>query len=151
MSEQQLDCIDKLILCFQQKNLFITNILNITKQLEIKTENEEVDFEDLLEKRGEFMSRIDKCTALEKATISSLDEDEKDAIKNILSFKECNHENGRLECLSSLVLTYDNTLRTLVVADKVAVDKLKARHALARDKVNSLRQARQHDGNLYNM
>lgn len=142
MSEQQLDCIDKLILCFQQKNLFITNILNITKQLEVKTENQEVDFEDLLERRGDFMGRIDKCTALEKATINCLDDSEKSDIINILSFKESAHENERLAHLSTLVLTYDNTLKTLVVADKVAVDKLKVRHSLARDQVNAHREGK---------
>lgn len=150
MQKEQMDYLSKLIVCFEQKNIFITNILDITKQLHVKTENDDVDFEDLLDKRGELMQRIDKCSALIKTTIDVLDDDNKAIIGRILAEEPPSDSDDRLVALHTLVCKYNAALHALTVSDKLTVESLKVRHSILKDKVNEARAGTLHQ-KMYNM
>lgn len=50
--------------CLEQKVTLFTDMLNISKKIEVQTRQEEVILDDLLAKRKILMDRIDKCNAL---------------------------------------------------------------------------------------
>ncbi|MEG2814057.1 MAG: hypothetical protein RSA79_05595, partial [Oscillospiraceae bacterium] len=50
--------------CLEQKNIFITNIINITNQIIVLSSQPIVNLENLLNERQNNMDRIDKCNAL---------------------------------------------------------------------------------------
>ena len=55
---------EQIILCIQQKLVLMTNILNISKQVEVRCSQPEIELGNLLQKRKLFMDRIDKCNGL---------------------------------------------------------------------------------------
>lgn len=62
------------ITCLQQKVTLFTDMLNLSKQIEVQTRQEEIILDDLLAKRKTLMDRIDKCNALVERQLSYLPE-----------------------------------------------------------------------------
>jgi len=50
--------------CLEQKVTLFTDMLNISKNIEVQTRQEQVVLDDLLAKRKMLMDRVDKCNAL---------------------------------------------------------------------------------------
>ncbi|HMM07158.1 MAG TPA: hypothetical protein PKD52_10920 [Clostridiales bacterium] len=50
--------------CLEQKVTLFTDMLNISKKIEVQTRQDQVILDDLLAKRKILMDRIDKCNAL---------------------------------------------------------------------------------------
>ncbi len=50
--------------CLEQKVTLFTDMLNISKKIEVQTRQDQVILDDLLAKRKTLMDRIDKCNAL---------------------------------------------------------------------------------------
>lgn len=140
----EIDYIDRIIKCLEQKNLFIVNILDITKQVEVRAQNDVADFENLLTQRGEFMQRIDKCSALIAASVDSVDESIRWKVASVLAGKAS--DDSGLSSMSALVKKYQAALAELVKADAVARTFVEKRHAELQDKVNETRIKRK---NLY--
>ena len=52
--------------CLEQKVLLLTNMLNITKEIEVQSMNEDMFLDDLLARRGNCIERYERCNALIK-------------------------------------------------------------------------------------
>lgn len=52
--------------CLKQKVLLLTNMLNITKEIEVQSMNEDMFLDDLLARRGNCIERYERCNALIK-------------------------------------------------------------------------------------
>jgi hypothetical protein len=61
-------------ICIQQKVTLFTNILNISKQIEVQTRQPQIILNDLFVKRKTMMDRIDMCNALIEQQLSYLPE-----------------------------------------------------------------------------
>lgn len=63
-------------ICLEQKVTLFTNMLNISKQIEVQTRQSQIILDDLLAKRQTMMDRIDKCNDLIDRQLSYLSEAE---------------------------------------------------------------------------
>lgn len=113
--------IEQVALCVQQKLALMTNILNLTKQIEVQCSQPDIELGDLLQKRQAYMDRIDKCNALITQLTNELPLDEKEHIKQLLNGKEkeagCSKEE--LPILQS-AQKYNEYLQLTVGLDKNA-------------------------------
>lgn len=60
--------------CLEQKVTLFTDMLNVSKKIEVQTRQEQVVLDDLLAERKTLMDRVDKCTALINRELSRLPE-----------------------------------------------------------------------------
>ena len=112
---------EQIILCIQQKLVLMTNILNISKQVEVRCSQPEIELGDLLQKRKLFMDRIDKCNALISKLTDDLQPKDKERMKQLLNGKAdptgCSEEE-----LSGLQSSqkYNDYLQQAIALDKNA-------------------------------
>jgi len=134
--------IENIAICFEQKNLFMTKIINITKQLEVKSKQDEVDFENLLAERQECMNRIDKCNqAINSYTDALENEIDKKVIKDFLSNSHVDFElYPQLQFLKEHSIRYKELVQHALSIDNIATSILNDRYVNLRDKVNDLRK-----------
>lgn len=67
---------ETLLTCMQQKLIFITQFSNLTKQMEVRSRQEEINLGDLLQRRQNLLDRIDKCDKLMAKTLKAADSPE---------------------------------------------------------------------------
>lgn len=77
--------LDSLLECLEQKKLLLENIVDLTRQIEVRCLQPEIDLEDFLEKRGGFMMRVDKCERLITVLAQQLPDGQRERILQILS------------------------------------------------------------------
>lgn len=77
----------EIILCLEQKEILLTEILNITKQIEVRCDEPEVDLEHFLDQRAAFMARADKCDNLIESLVLQLPEEQQAVARQILNRK----------------------------------------------------------------
>lgn len=63
--------------CLQQKVTLFTNMLNISKEIEVQTRQPQMILNDLFARRKVLMDRIDKCNAVISRQLSYLPEAER--------------------------------------------------------------------------
>lgn len=66
ISEEFQKRIDKITECLNQKVVLLTKIVNITKQIEVQSKNEDMFLDDLLVERGSCIERFNRCNLLVK-------------------------------------------------------------------------------------
>lgn len=125
----------------EQKLLFMTNFLNLTKQIELGTQQDEVAFGTAFELRQDNMNRIDKCNALIKSSASLLSEQQKPALARALGGNLCGDET--LDAIAELVLKYNAMLSSAQKLDIEATTAFKGRYSELRDKLNTIRKSKQ--------
>ena len=54
---------DNIIACLDQKVILLTQIWDLTKQIELRCMQDDIQLDDFLEQRGMFIARINKCNA----------------------------------------------------------------------------------------
>lgn len=127
-------------ICLEQKNIFMTNIVNLTKQIEVKAKQEEIDFEDVLVKREENMQRIDKCNKLIDDNLKDLLSNEKEQVINALRGEigeEC--QTPILKEISLLAKNYSALLERAIELDKMARECTVNRYNETKQKLSEIR------------
>lgn len=76
---------DKIKICLGQKKILLTKILNITKQLEARSKQPHIRYDDLPQQRQIFIDRLRKCENLLSSYITGLSGMESIRVKKILS------------------------------------------------------------------
>ena len=76
---------DKVKICFEQKKILLVKIMNLTKQLEARSKQPNIHFEDLPQQRQIYIDRIKKCEKLLSTYINELPDDQSNRMKNIMS------------------------------------------------------------------
>lgn len=137
---------ENLLICLQQKNIFVTNLIDYTKQLEVKAQAETVDYEDVLEKRQGCMSRIDKCDSMISSMLLEVSSKEQEKLRQVLdaAVTETECEDVLIPILAE-VQKYKSGLKRLKELNDGVMIKTKQRHEevkknLARLRVNSGQQ-----------
>lgn len=140
-SDDEQALLKKISICLDQKLLFMTKFLNLTKQIEISAGEDEVSFGMDFEQRQDSINRIDKCNSLIKATVEQLEEGHRAALEQVLKGESC--EDELLDGIAGQVGSYKAMLLNAQALDKAATMAFKGRYGEIRDKLNMLRKSKQ--------
>ncbi|MEG0894841.1 MAG: hypothetical protein RSE93_03940 [Oscillospiraceae bacterium] len=88
-----MSSIEKIISCLEQKNIFLNNIINLTKQIQVKVTNDEIEFENIIQQRQNNMDKCDKCDDLIKSTLNEFPANQKQELAKVLSNNESDYFN----------------------------------------------------------
>ena len=78
---------EKILLCLEQKNLLMKDILNLTRRIEVKAAQEEVVLDGPLAERQNRIDRLIKCDKLISDEMASIDDESKSHLRDLLSGK----------------------------------------------------------------
>lgn len=78
---------EKILLCLEQKNLLMKDILNLTKRIEVKASQEEVILDGVLADRQNRIDRLIKCDKLISDEMASVDDESKSHLRDLLAGK----------------------------------------------------------------
>jgi hypothetical protein len=135
------DYMEQLILCLEQKIILLTKILNITKQIEVRSAQPEIELEDFLEQRGVFIERLNKCNTLINSIISELPSAQKSRTKMLLNLQasesDCNSDEQKILKLSKKC---SELIKRITDLDTVAHQRIKKERDELMEKINELRK-----------
>lgn len=79
--------LEQVKVCFEQRAMMLSEIANLTKQIEIISMNTDTNagFDDLYTKRGKLMTRIDKCNTLLARLSSDVNDKNQVMLSDIIS------------------------------------------------------------------
>lgn len=154
MLQFQLEAItvnEQIVLCVQQKLVLMTNILNLSKQIEVRCSQPEIELGNLLQDRKVYMDRIDKCNSLLSKLTSELPSDEKERVEHLLSGKaepeDCSKEERSI--LQS-VQKYNGYLQQAIALDKDASKFMQKQCDEMRANINKQRKTQENKA-MYNI
>ena len=140
------DYMEQLILCLEQKVILLTKILNITKQIEVRSAQPEIKLDDFLEQRGVFIERLNKCNSLIKSIVSQSASEEKSRIKMLLNLQvsesNCNSDEEKILKLSKKC---SELIKRTTDLDSVAHQRIKKERDELMEKINELRKKENKD------
>lgn len=76
---------DKIKICLGQKKILLINIFNLTKQLEARSIQPNIRYEDLPQQRQVYLDRLEKCEKLLSAYVDGMPAGENSRVEKILS------------------------------------------------------------------
>ncbi|MEG1027228.1 MAG: hypothetical protein RSE07_00940 [Oscillospiraceae bacterium] len=103
-----MSSIEKIISCLEQKNIFLNNIINLTKQIQVKVTNDEIEFENIIQQRQNNMDKCDKCDDL-KSTLNEFPADQKQELAKVLS-------NNESDCFNDIKLLVKKQIELIHIA-----------------------------------
>ena len=139
------DEIQSIIECLEQKKLLITETLNITKQIEVQSKQEDVDVEELVDKRQILIDRMKKCDVLINKNIDALDSDSRDQWQKIIKHMDAQISNDReIKAQNLLKDILELNKRTLAL-DKVANKNINTAYIEAKEELIKVRRKNKTD------
>lgn len=132
---------NQILTCLEQKVIILTQILNLTKQIEVRSNEPNIDLDNFLEQRGAYIVRVNKCDHLIHSLSKDLTVEEQKRLDGILlgelSEAECRDEELPILKLSKECIVL---LERAAVIDKSARDAIQKQCDELRKKVNDSRQ-----------
>ncbi len=123
---------EKIMLCLEQKNLLMKDILNLTRRIEVKAAQEEVVLDDLLADRQNRIDRLIKCDKLISDEISAVDDESKFHLRDLLAGKSEVVANGDEAKMIELIAGTKSYLERTLEIDKSAMEILQRKREEAR-------------------
>lgn len=132
---------EQIALCVQQKLILMTNILNLSKEIEVKCSQPEIELNDLLQKRKNFMDRIDMCNALLMKITDELQPEEKRHIKQVLDGKAEKTACGDDELpILQAAQMYNDYLQQAILLDKNSSQFMRKQYEEMKTVINQQRK-----------
>ncbi len=132
---------EEILTCLEQKKILLTQILNLTKQIEVRCNEPEVELEHFLDQRGALMKRVDMCNNLIDSKIVQMPPEQQSRAAFILNGtsdeNDCNPEE--LSVLQ-LVNQCDTLFHRAAALDQSANDAIKRQHSEVKEKLKQLRK-----------
>ncbi len=111
--------------CMEQELILLTKISDITKQIEVQSRQDNMNFDGLAESRQIYVDRLKKCRKLIETACRQLPEDQRERRKKIISGRfpkeECTSEEAKLLELGE---KSDTVLRETLALDQEARGRL---------------------------
>ena len=124
--------LEKIYACLDQKVILLTNMLNVTKEIEVQSRNEDMFLDDLLARRGNCIERYERCNALIKQQAEQIKSDDENYF-NILTRALLGEDTGddKLAELTKLAVKGQELFeRTKKINEQAQVNLLKQREKL---------------------
>ena len=132
---------NQIIACLEQKVILLTKVLDLTKQIQVRSKQPDIDLEDFLEQRGSYMVRVQKCSDLISSLTKQMPLGQQERMMLILNFKVSEADCGEEELLI-LTLSQNSSalLQRTASLDRSAYESIKRQYDDTRDKLNQLRK-----------
>lgn len=133
--------IQEIATCLEQKKILLTKVMNLTKQIQVRSRQEEIDLEDFLEQRVPYMERAKKCDDLISHMIQQFAPEEQERIVKILK-GEIPEEECAEEELAVLRLSAEckKTFERIVFFNDSAYKAIHQQYESTRIRLNQLRK-----------
>mgnify|MGYP000634859864 CR=1 FL=1 len=133
---------NKLEFALEQKELLLIKISDLTKQMEVRSKQQEIQMEDLPAQRQVLLDRIKKCCLMIDGYVDTLPEEERSRTKKILSCEIPQEECGPDEqVLLKRSLNCLSLLRTVVAENSIAVGRMKKERDRLQTTLSSLHKS----------
>jgi hypothetical protein len=139
--KMQNEAVDTIRICLEQRTIFMTSICDITKQLQVKAAQDEIQFGDLLDTRQDYMNRIDRCNALIQSQLGQLEGDENRLMRSVLD-GSCEDIPEVFLPLKQQIEEYNRLLAATRVMDHEVIKLVQAKHTDLKERINAIRQKR---------
>ncbi|MGX8702365.1 hypothetical protein [Caproiciproducens sp.] len=139
---------ENIIACLDQKVILLTQIWDLTKQIDLRCTQDDIQLDGLLEQRGVFIDRINKCNDLIGRLTAELPPEQRERVTELLNGKGTEEDCGSEEERHTLKLSkeYHFILQKAAVLDQSARGKLRKRCDELREKINQGRRTEGQDG-----
>ncbi len=131
----------EIITCLEQKEVLLAKVMDLTKQIEVRTRQPEINLDDFLEQRVPYMKRVQKCDQLIASNVEQLEPEQQVRMKQVLDYEipeaQCSEEEL---CIMKLRKSCDHLLQRINVLNKSSYDEIKKQYDFAREKLIQLRK-----------
>lgn len=134
---------DEIIACLEQKVLLLTKIWNLTKQIEVRCTQQEVELDQFLELRGIYIDRVKKCNSLIQKLTKNLPAEQQERLTRLLQPDAIQDDQcGSDEERKILKLSRDcaDILQKAGALDQIARETLQKQCTELQEKINQLRK-----------
>ncbi|NCC86419.1 MAG: hypothetical protein EOM05_00935 [Clostridia bacterium] len=143
--------IEFVIICLEQKKIIITEILDVTKQIEVQSVQEDVQIDNLIEQRQVKIQRIKKCDELIKEKLKILDVEEKENWDKIVKCDECSLNNDDEKNAFKLAGEIKAIFIRVAKLDKKAKENLQMQYEEAKSNMATLRKNTASPTNMFSL
>lgn len=130
---------EEIMTCLEQKVILMTQILNITKQIEVRCNEPEVNLEHLLDLRGSLMQRAEKCDNLIFSLTDQLPPEQEDRVKSILNLTAKDLSENEQKA-SKLVGDANSLYQQAAALDQSANEAMQRQYDETKSKLRELRK-----------
>jgi hypothetical protein len=132
---------NQMITCLEQKVILLTKVLDLTKQIQVRCKQPEIELDDFLEQRVPYMKRVQKCNDLISALTKQMPLEKQNRMTQLLNAeiieKDCEEEELLILILSKNCRTIMSRIASL---DKSANELIKKQYGAVREKLAELRK-----------
>lgn len=122
------------LLCLEQKNVIVKEVMDITKRMEEESLKEEINLDSLIAERQSRIDRIKKCDQMLASTTDGLEESERERIQGIVNgSNSADFLNPNEEKMADYVVKTKADLKTTVEIDRRTMDILIQKRNEARE------------------
>lgn len=142
---------ENIIACLDQKIILLTQIWDLTKQIETRCMQADIELDNFLEQRGVFITRINKCNDLIARLTQKLPPEQQERMAQLLQTEVADENCGSEEERHILKLSREcqAILHKAAVLDQSARNKIQTQCDDLREKINQERKTENHE-NMYN-
>ena len=131
----------EILTCLEQKVILLTEILNLTKQIEVRSKENDIELDNFLDQRGIYIVRVNKCDDLILSLSKSLPLEQQTRLQQILHAEYSEDECSKEELpLLKLSIECTELLQRTAVIDKSARDAIQEQCNELREKINLTRK-----------
>ena len=142
--------IDFIIVCLEQKKIFIKDILDITKQIEVQSRQEKMEMDDLVTQRQTRIDRLKKCDNLIDEKVKTLDKNQREKWEKLVVGKADGFDNGDEQKAFALMLSTKEMLERINTLDNKAKENLQEQYEEAKRQLAELRKNTSNSSDIFN-
>lgn len=143
--------LESVIICLEQKKIFVTDILDVTKQIEVQSRQEDMEIDKLIEQRQIRIQRIKKCDELIKEKLKLLDNTQKENWERIIKGEEYYPKNGDEKKAFELAFEIKQLFIRTAKIDRRAKENLQKQFDEAKENLTDLRKNKASNSNMFNV
>jgi uncharacterized protein YegL len=142
--------IDFIIVCLEQKKIFIKDILDITKQIEVQSRQEKMEMDDLVTQRQTRIDRLKKCDNLIDEKVKTLDKNQREKWEKLVVGKADGFDNDDEQKAFALMLSTKEMLERINTLDNKAKENLQEQYEEAKRQLAELRKNTSNSSDIFN-
>jgi hypothetical protein len=140
---------EAIMTCLEQKVILMTHILDITKQIEVRCSEPEVNLEHLLDQRKNLMQRVNKCDNLIHNLTEQLPAEQQKRVLDLLNRTADNCDDEEQKALE-LIQRCNSLFQRAGSLDRSANEAIKRQYDDAKDHLRQLRKDGKGQNLFYN-
>lgn len=133
--------------CLEQKVILLTKIMDLTKQIEIRCMEPDIQLDHFMDDRESFMKRVDKCDVMIRNQIQLLSDEEQAKTNQILSLAVSEADLSEEELKAFQLQQKCNLLfQRAASLNRSAMQAMESQYDEVKKKIKQLRKPKNNDG-----